>query len=317
MTPAICLDAAAPGVIVRGIGSHHERLRQGGVDAVLATVAAIEPPEQTLLALGRWWSAHHAGEDPVAVATTATEIRTAVAEGKTAVVLHFQGTTPLAADVDMVDAYHRLGVRVMQLTYNYRVAAGDGCLEPSDAGLSEFGRKVVRRLERLSMLPDVSHAGERTARDVLRVADGPVIASHANARAICDSPRNLSDAVIDEVAASGGVIGVCAFPAFVASEGVPTISMLVDHVAYIADRIGIDRVGIGLDFADEDEEDYDYFGYDPRYYPRPPWTWPEGLTWWEDVRNLRPALAQRGFAEHEIDGVLGENFMRLFAQVWG
>jgi membrane dipeptidase len=317
MTPTICLDAAAPGVTVRGIADHHRRLRQGGVDAVLATVAAIEPPDQALLALGRWWSAHRAADDPVAIATTGTEVRQAVAEGRTAVVLHFQGSTPLGTDVEMVDAYHRLGVRVMQLTYNYRAAAGDGCLEPSDAGLSEFGRKVLARMQQLGVLADVSHAGERTARDVLRFADGPVIASHANARSLCDSPRNVSDAVIDEVAASGGVIGVCAFPAFVTADGVPTIAQLVDHVAYIADRVGIEHVGIGLDFADEDEEDYDYFGYDERYYPRPPWTWPQGLSWWEDVGNLRPELARRGFSGEEIDGVLGENFLRLFTRLWG
>ena len=314
----ICLDAAAPGVVVRGIADHHRRLRAGGVDAVLATAAAIEPPDQALLSLGRWWAAHRCDDDPVAVATTGSEVRAAVAAGRTAVVLHFQGSTPLGNDVEMVDAYARLGVRVMQLTYNYRTPAGDGCLEPSNAGLSEFGRKVLARMERVGVLPDVSHAGAQTARDLLRFADGPVIASHANARALCDSPRNLPDDVIDAVAASGGVIGVCAFPAFVVGDGaVPTIGQLVDHVVYFAERVGIEHVGIGLDFADEDEEDYDYFGYDPRYYPRPPWTWPVGLSWWEEVANLRPELVSRGFSEAEVDGVMGENFLRLFTALWG
>lgn len=315
-TAPLCVIGAAPAVTSRGIADHHRRLRQGGVDAVLATAGAVEAPADALATLGRWWAADGAPGEPVRIATTVPEIRAAAAAGDTAVILHFQGSSMLGGEVALADAYYQLGVRVMQLTYNYRTEAGDGCLEDGDAGLSSFGRKVLARIEKLGIVPDVSHAGERTSRDILRLAGGPVIASHSNARALCDSPRNLRDDLIDAIAATGGVIGVCAFPAFLVAAGRPTLESMADHISYLAERAGVDHVGLGLDFADEDEEDYDYYGYDERYYPRPPWAWPEGLEWWEDVKNLRGVLAHRGFHENEIEGVLGENFLRVFGSVW-
>lgn len=298
---------------MRGLAEHHQRLRDGGIDAVLATAATIEPPDQALAALGEWWAADAAEGLPVRVATTVEEVREAVAIGATAAILHFQGTVPLGTNVRLVDAYGRLGVRVMQLTYNHRCSAGDGCLEESDTGLSAFGREVVNRMQAVGILPDVSHAGERTALDVLRLAQGPVVATHANARRICDSPRNLSDEVIDQIAGSGGVIGICAFPAFVSNSETPTLDELLDHLVYIADRVGVEHLALGLDFADEDEEDYDYYGYDERYYPRPPWQWPAGLSWWEDLPNLRQLLNTRGFEPAEIEGIMGENFLRVLS----
>jgi membrane dipeptidase len=315
MTRPICVDLAAPAFTVRGLKDHHRRLRKGALDAVLATAAAIEPPDQALLALGRWWAAHAASDQPIQITTTTDEVRKAAAAGDTAVILHFQGTAPLGANVDLVDAYSRLGVRVMQLTYNYRCSAGDGCLESSDAGLSAFGCKVVTRMEAVGILPDISHAGDRTAGDVLSRARGPVIATHANTRRICDSPRNLSDEIVKEVAGSGGVIGVCAFPAFVSHAPRPTLDELIDHLVSMAERVGAEHLAIGLDFADEDEADYDYYGYDERYYPRPPWRWPEGLSWWEDVPNLPAKLGTRGFSATEITGIMGENFLRVLEMV--
>lgn len=144
-----------------------------------------------------------------------------------------------------------------------------------------------------------------------------MILSHANARRVCESPRNVSDEVIREVAATGGVIGLCAFPAFVSSDPFPTLDRLIDHAVHIAELVGPEHLGFGFDFADEDENDYDYFGYDERHYPRPPWRWPAGISWWEEAGNIAPALSRRGFSSDDITGIMGENFMRAFEQSWG
>jgi membrane dipeptidase len=312
----LCVDAAVPALEVRGIAEQHARLRQGGVDVALVTAAAIEPPAEALASVAEWWAADADEAAPVRIGTTVAALRAHVAAGSTAVVLHFQGSSMLGGRVDLVDAYARLGVRVMQLTYNHRGEAGDGCLEESDAGLSDFGRGALRRMEARGIIPDISHAGQRTARDVLRAADGPVLASHANARALCDSPRNLTDELLAAVGASGGVVGACAFPAFLVSEGRPTLQTLVDHIKHIADKAGVAHVGLGLDFAAEDERDYDYYGYDERYYPRPPWVWPKGIEWWQDTRNIRAALLDGGFGPDEVDGIMGENFLRAFGSAW-
>lgn len=311
----ICLDAAAPLIQPRGLEQRLPELRAGGVDAVLATVAAIEDARYTLGVLAAWHARARGGE--FRLATSAAAIRDAKAAGQVAIVLHLQGGAPLEFDVGLADAFHTLGVRVVQLTYNFRNLIGDGCLESVDGGLSDFGRRVVVRLAELGVVVDVSHAGVRTSLEAIEVVPGSVIASHANARAVCETPRNLTDDQIRRLAASGGVIGLCAFPAFVTTDERPTLDHLVDHAAYIGELVGPQHVGIGLDFAEETEEDYDYYGYDPRWYPRPPWVYPEGIRGFVDFQNLRAALERRGFTAAEIGGILGGNFVGVFERVWG
>ena len=315
---ALYLDAAVPLVNPRLLPKYLPELRRGGVDAILTTAASLEDCRYAVSALADWHHLAHSGQYPIRLATTVADFRQSKQNGELAVGLHFQGGNPIEADLDLIDAFHALGVRVFQLTYNARNFIGDGCLEEANAGLSTFGQKVVRRLDERQIAIDISHVGERTSLEALELASGPVVATHANARAVCESPRNLTDEQIRAVAASGGVIGLCGFPAFVSSDSVPTLEQLIDHADYISNLVGPQHVGLGLDFAIEDEDDYDYFGYDPRYYPRPPWTWPTGLgDFFLDAPNITAALKQRGYADDEVCGILGENFLRAFEQIWG
>jgi membrane dipeptidase len=313
----ICVDATAPLIEPRRLEARLDDLREGGVDAVLATVSSIEDSSYVVGVLAKWLSLERASSAGFRLATSVADIRTAKDAGDVAVVLHLQGGAPIEDDVDLIDVYQRLGVRVVQLTYNYRNLIGDGCLESVDGGLSDFGRRVVERLDELRVVVDVSHGGKRTSLEAVEAAQGPVVATHANARSVCDSPRNLSDDLIRRLAESGGVIGLCAFPAFVTADEHPTVDHLVDHAVHIGELVGSEHVGIGLDFADEDEEDYEYYGYDERYYPRPPWVFPQGIGGFREFGNLRSSLEARGFSDSEVTGILGENFLRVFAQVWG
>jgi membrane dipeptidase len=312
----VCIDGCATGISPRTFKAESPGLRRGGVQAGLVTTAALETTEASIGAVSAWWRAARRAPDEVRVVTSVVELRSAVAAGVFAAILHFQGTVPLGTDVELVDAFHRLGVRVMQPTYNYACPVGDGCLEERDAGLSTFGRKVVERMQQVGIAVDVSHAGRRVCLQAVELARVPVIASHANARMVWDSPRNLDDEVIDKIAATGGVIGLCAFPGFVSADPGPTLDQLLDHAVYIADRVGPEHLSLGTDFIDENEDDYEYYGYDPRFYPRPPWNWPSGLSWWPDVANLGPALQGRGFSEAEAAGVLGENLLRALDAAW-
>jgi membrane dipeptidase len=313
----VVLDAATPSIQrPRDIDGVLANLRLGVIDAVLATVASIEDFETVLTRLGAWraWSAESASG--VRLAQRVEDIRAAQADGDTAIVLHAQGLNAIGGSLDALETYAALGLRVAQLTYNYRNMLADGCLEPANAGLSEAGRKVVGRLNDRRIVPDISHTGEASSHEIVELSESPVIASHSNARALCDSPRNLTDALIRAVAASGGVIGMNAFPAFV-SSGTPSVHDLAGHAAYIAELVGAEHVGMGLDYCDEDDADYDYFGYDERFYPRPPWVWPSGIEDYGQVPNLRAALESIGFSSGEVDGILGENFLRVFHKTWG
>jgi membrane dipeptidase len=313
----ICVVAAAPSVTPWSVRREGAALRQGGVDAVFATVASLEDTGQAVTRVAQWL---RAGEDPampVRVAISVAEIRAAKAAGDTAVVLHFQGSAPLQPGPELVGAFARLGVRVIQPTYNYRSAAGDGCCEPENAGLSIFGRALVTAMNQHRIAVDIAHAGVRTSLEAIEASTQPVICSHANARAVCEHPRNLPDEVIKAVAASGGVIGLCAFPSFISPRPRPALDQLIDHAVHIAGLAGAEHVGLGLDFADEGEEEYDFYGYDERYYPRPPWVWPRGIEWFHQCSDISTALQARGFSKDEAAGIMGTNFLRVLARIWG
>jgi len=313
----ILLDAAAPLLEPRSLNRRLPPIVAGGVDALLATVGAIEDFRTTMEVGSKWLEIDRMGGHNIRIARSVADIRTAKASGKTAIVIHFQGADPIEDELDFLNAFRDCGLRAMQLTYNSRNRLGDGAFEPTDAGLSKFGKKVVKRMEELSIAVDLAHAGNRTTLDAAAAASRPIIVSHANARALCDTPRNLTDEAIRAVAASGGVIGICAFPYFIKRTGTPDLEGLVDHADYISRLVGPQHVGLGFDFADEDEDDYVYYGYDDRYIPHPPWTWPAGISGHADARNVAGSLRARGFSATETRGILGENFLRVFEAIWG
>lgn len=149
----------------------------------------------------------------------------------------------------------------------------------------------------------ISHRGKRMR---MELAGARVVATHANAAALCASPRNLSDGQIRAVAACRGMIGLCAFPAFVATDR-PTIDHLANHAPYVAELVGPRHVGKGLDFFKVDVEAYNFYRYDERVYPKPPWRWPARIEAFADTQNLRDALVRRGFSGVEATGVMEED----------
>src|ERR1700722_150052 len=244
------LDAACPLIQPRDLEKLLPDLRAGEVTTVLATVASIEDSRHALSVLAQWLSLDRKSALPFRIARCRADIDLAHAAGDLAVVLHFQGGDPIEADVNLLDAYHALGVRAMQPTYNARNRLGDGCLERANSGLSKLGRAAIARMNELRIGVDVAHAGRRTSLDVIEASSAPVIVSHGNACGVYESRRNLTDEQITAVAASGGVIGVCAFPGFVSAAD-QDLDKLLDHVDYLAALVGAEHVGLGRDFSQE------------------------------------------------------------------
>jgi membrane dipeptidase len=304
------------------------KLRAGGVTTVHTTVALHENFRGLAERLAPWYRVLDAHPGEVVRVTTVREIRRARDAGQIGVVFGVQNATVVEDDLRLLPAIRDLGIRIVQLTYNERNLVGDGCAERTDAGLSDFGVALVREMNRLRLLIDLSHVGERTSLEAIEASAAPVVATHSNARAVCDHPRNLSDRVLKALAARGGMVGINAFPGFVGSRpgAEQTVGDYLDHVAYVGDLIGRDRVGIGLDLDEADTPAELYLTPDgepgvgrhpfkPGFLP--PWPWIYPVRSIADYPQITEGLLARGFSDAEVAGVIGGNFLSVFEQVWG
>lgn len=198
----------------------------------------------------------------------------------------FQNISPLEENLDMIDGFAAAGVKVIQIAYNERGLAGDGCEEPSGAGLPRFGRSLIERLEAADVVIDCSHTGLRTTKEAIAAAARPIVISHANALQLKQSPRNVNDEILKGLANKGGLIAAVAFPPVISDTVPPTIDEFVAQMKYMINAAGEDHVGLGLDYfnrnypfaTDEAAMEIDMretnSGRWSSAYPPPPWKFP-------------------------------------------
>jgi membrane dipeptidase len=329
------VDVAAP---VAGTHTDLPRLRRGGVGAQFWSVyvpgtlqgdAAVTTTLEQIDLVHRMIEAHPADLE---LALTADDVENAFARGRIASLLGAEGGHSIANSPGVLRMLHRLGVRYLTLTHNVNVPWADSATDdPVAGGLTAFGREVVREMQRLGMLVDLSHVSADTARDVLQVAEAPVVFSHSSARAVCDHPRNVPDDVLRRLAAGGGVCMVTFVPDFVSPQrrawnlelaaemerrgldsrdpGMQavvaaqhladrprpraTLTDVADHIDHVRAVAGVDHVGLGGDYDGTDEL-------------------PDGL---QDVSCYPALIAElltRGWDEDECVQLIGGNVLRAF-----
>lgn len=323
---AIVIDAVCPLLMNK---SFIDWYKEGGATAIAPTVGSAQPSGTTLKGVGGWLRLIDQRDDLVLV-RRAADIEAAKKAGKLGIILHFQGTEPIDDELDLVHAWKSTGVGIIQLSYNVKNRVGDGAQERTDAGLSYFGQDFVRRCNEARVIVDCSHTGYRTSMDAVEVSSRPIVISHANCLSVHKNPRNVRDDLIKAVAATGGLVGSVGFPAFVADTTHPTLDQFIDHIAHIADLVGIDHTGLGIDYytsmhgACRLEDAQTYYNYsitNGRWradaYPPPPHHYPTGIETPRTLQNLTVRLAERGFSENDIRKVLGGNWMRVYRAVWG
>ncbi len=298
---------------------HLPKLRAAGVRLETVTVGGdfelagidLRSPFVTLAILDCVHEMIRCCPNDVLLIQTAADLETLRNSPRVGLMFALEGAAPVTPDLALLRTYYRLGVRSVLLTHNERNWFADGCGEPSTGGLSGLGRDLVREMNRLHMILDVSHSNERTFYDSLEVFSGTPIASHSNARSLCDHARNLTDHQLKALAERGGVIGMNFLARFVDTDPEKaTPDRLVDHVVHIASLVGIDHVGLGPDYAD--------------YYMDKLQTWAQGhnvqtikfVTGLEDVSRLpllTETLVSRGFSDQDTKKILCENFLRAYS----
>jgi len=319
---AIVIDACAP--MLRDLENAHY-WQEGGVTCGFATMTGFPGSlRDTTVSIGKWYQEYEEQyRDTIVLATTTEDIRRAKAESKVAVVFHFQSSNPLDYEVSMVNVFHRLGVRAMLLAYNRAEAAADGCMEERDGGLSWFGRQVIREMNRVGMLVDVSHCGRRTSLEAIDVSSKPVAFTHSGAKAIYDHPRNITDEQIRAVAARGGVVGIVGHAMFVKGTEAPTLDDLLDHFDHVTKLAGVDHVGMGFDFswppgvempAERYQKIHEMGLWREGTFPPPPWHNPVESA--AQIPLLTEGLLRRGYGAEDVEKIIGGNFLRLLDEVW-
>lgn len=235
--------------------------------------------------------------------------------GKLAIVLGYQNVPGVERDLKQLELFHALGVRVIQIAHNIRNLYGDGCSEPANAGLSSLGRELVAALNDLGIVIDLSHVGDQSGLDAVAASRHPVSATHANCYSLCPNARNKTDALMDAMAAKGGVLGITYLPPLVLMPGqTPGPADVLRHIEHAVARMGGAHVGIGSDFiTDQPAERYQEFMKKPEVYGTWPWRYPVNTL--EDQQALLRTLQERGMPSDRVQAIASDNFMRLFRAV--
>jgi membrane dipeptidase len=252
---------------------------------------------------------------------TTDDIFRAKKEGKTGIVLGFQNAHAFEDNLGYIEAFADMGVRVVQLCYNTQNLVGTGCYE-RDGGLSDFGREVITEMNRVGIMVDLSHVGGNTSSEAIAFSKKPVCYSHCLPSGLKEHPRNKSDAQLKEIADAGGFVGVTMFAPFLKRGIEATIDDYIEAIDYVVNLIGEDAVGIGTDFTqDYTKEFFDMLTHDKGRYRQltnfGKIINPEGIRTIGEFPNLTAAMQRAGWSETRIRKIMGENWVRVFKDVWG
>ena len=310
-------------------------LREGGVTAANVTVTDMFwDTERTFEALGAWNRTVEKPGSGWRLVRKADDIVAAQAEGTTGLIMGWQSIVPLGDRIERVAAFHAMGLRMAQLTYNEASLAGDGCLEERGGGLTRFGRKLVAEMNAVGVAIDLSHCSDRTGLEAAQASTRPVFLTHANAKAIDDRVRNKRDDTIRAVADTGGVMGV-SIHGFMNWDGTrehpPSLANFVRHARYVADLVGVEHVGIGTDFTalrneadaqkvlDMSKNSYPETGgvFAAAFGNSSAGRYPKETPTPRQFPRILQALRDGVFSASEVDAIGGGNFLRAFRQVWG
>mgnify|MGYP001179306435 CR=1 FL=1 len=304
------------------------QMRAGGVDAVHVTITYHETFRETVLNIERWNRWFERYPDLIFQGFTAADIEIARQTGRTAIFFGSQNPSCIEDDIGLVEVLHRLGMRFMQLTYNNQSLLATGCYEAEDHGLSRMGREVVREMNRVGMVVDMSHSGERSTLEAIEHSTRPIAITHANPASWHPARRNKSDTVLKALADSGGILGLSLYPHHLKGGSQCSLAEFCDMAARAIDVMGPANVGIGSDLCQDQPDsivewmrvgrwtkaiDYGEGSADaPGFPPMPDWFGDN-----RDFGNIAEGLKGRGMSEAEVAGIMGGNWMRFFADSFG
>lgn len=299
------------------------QLRAGGVDAIHVTIAYHETFRETVLNFEKWNRWFEQFPDLIMKGQWASDIDTARATNRTAVFFGFQNPSPMEDDIGLIEILHTLGARFMQLTYNNQSLLATGCYEAEDTGITRMGKQVIKEMNRVGLVVDMSHSADRSTIEAADISERPIAITHANLHDWAPALRNKRDDVIRAVVENGGMMGFSIYPHHLKDKSDCTLDSFCQMIARAAEAYGVDHLGIGTDLCQDQPDsvvewmrvgrwskEIDYgegSAAAPGFPPMP--------SWFQDNRdfdNIEAGLKAVGFDADETAAIMGDNWYRFF-----
>lgn len=303
-------------------------MREGNVDAVHVTIAYHENFRETVLNMEQWNRWFERFSDLIFLGRTGDDVRLARETDRTAIFFGFQNPSPIEDDIGLVEIVHTLGARFMQLTYNNQSLLATGCYEDEDPGITRMGRQVIKEMNRVGLVVDMSHSAERSTLEAIEISDRPIAITHANPAFWHPARRNKSDDVLRALGQSGGMLGLSVYPHHLKDKSDCTLESFCEMAARAVELMGPESVGIGTDLCQDHpdsivewmrvgrwtkEIDYGEGSQSDAGFPPMP-------SWFNDSRdfgNIENGLSATGLSDTEVAGVMGENWLKFYDEGFG
>ena len=300
--------------------------REAGLDAVHVTVVYHEDFDEFNSRVDEWNTYFKDNSDLIFLGKSYKDIEKAKKEKKTAIFFGFQNCSPIEDDIGLVEKVYDLGCRFMQLTYNNQSLLATGCFENVDSGVTNFGKEVIKEMNRLGLVIDMSHSAEKSTIDAINISQKPIAITHANPTFWHAAKRNKSDELLKILSKNDGMLGLSLYPHHLKNGTNCSLESFCEMVAKTADLMGAEKIGIGSDLClNQPDTVVEWmrngtwakaknFGEGTKKnsgFPKQP-------EWFTDARgfsNLESGLSKIGFSENEIRGVLGDNWFNFYKRM--
>ncbi len=300
--------------------------REAGLDAVHVTVVYHEDFDEFNSRVNEWNTYFKENSDLIFLGKSYKDIEKAKNEKKTAIFFGFQNCSPIEDDIGLVEKVYDLGCRFMQLTYNNQSLLATGCFENVDSGVTNFGKEVIKEMNRLGLVIDMSHSAEKSTIDAINISQKPIAITHANPTFWYAAKRNKSDELLKILSKNDGMLGLSLYPHHLKDGTNCSLESFCEMVAKTADLMGVERIGIGSDLClNQPDSVVEWmrngtwakaknFGEGTKNnsgFPKQP-------DWFIDARgfvNLESGLSKVGFNKNEINGILGDNWYNFYKRM--
>ena len=303
-----------------------EQMRQGGVDCVHVTIAYHENFRETILNLEKWNEYFNSYSKYIVQAGSYNEILSAKKNNKTAIIFGFQNPSPIEDDISLLEVWQKLGVRFMQLSYNNQSLLATGCYEKNDLGLTRMGKEVIKEMNRVGIIVDMSHSAEKSTLDAIDISEKPIAITHANPSFWHEAKRNKSNTVLKKLAESGGILGLSLYAHHLKDSTNCKLDSFCEMVARTVDIMGSKNVGIGSDLClNQPDSIVEWMrngtwakakNYGEGSKDKP--GFPDQPDWFIDARgfnNIEKGLNKIGFNDEEINNILGNNWFNFYKNI--